>query len=190
MSGFFIYLPPWNIKGVPPVRVLDLLFMIKISIVGVFIVLLMSCSEDEIYKSTGKILDNTRELNDTEGPTVELHDPFKNKTYKKGGALPLNATFKDASGMKSCAVTIKYNDVAPQTQLKGISSLWAPAENGDVDNFIFGEGKEEVIIKAKLFDQNIDATCLAGIYIVTFNMEDKVGNTSQMTVNIVIVPGS
>jgi len=126
---------------------------------------------------------------DTEGPILDLSDeksdPFENRTYTRGGALPLNATFKDASGMKSCAVTITYNDVAPKTQLKGIGSPWTPAENEDVDNLSF-EGKKggETITKEQLFGQNIEAACLGGIYTITFDMEDMVGNKSQKKVNI------
>jgi len=123
---------------------------------------------------------------DTEGPTVELRDPFDNKTYTRGGALPLDATFKDASGMKSCVVTIEYNDVVSKTQLKGIGSPWTPAENGDVHNLTFKGEKVEVITEAKLFNQNIEAACLGGSYTVIFDMEDKIGKTSQKKVNIVI----
>ncbi len=127
------------------------------------------------------------ETPDTEGPTVELKDPFDNKTYYKGSALPLDVTFKDASGLKSCAVSIKYNDNAPKTQLKGIGSPWLPAENGNVDNLaIIGTKGGETITKAQLFGQNIEAACLGGSYTITFDMEDKVGNKSQKMVNIVI----
>jgi len=128
---------------------------------------------------------------DTDAPILDLskeeNNPFENRTYTKGGPLPLNATFKDESGMKSCAVSIVYNDATPKTQLKGIGSPWTPVENGDIDNLSF-EGKkgEETVTKEQLFGQNIEASCLSGIYTITFDMEDKVGNKSQKKVNIVI----
>lgn len=135
---------------------------------------LVSCGKDD-------------EKPDTDPPTVELRDPFENKTYNRGAALPLDVTFSDKSGMKSCVVSITYNDVAPATQLKGIGTPWAPAENNETDDLVIkGTKGGETVTKAKLFDQNIEAACLGGSYTITFDMEDNVGNKSQKTVTIVI----
>ncbi|MBI9060899.1 MAG: hypothetical protein JEZ14_02845 [Marinilabiliaceae bacterium] len=130
---------------------------------------------------------------DVEGPTVELRDPVEIKTYAKGGALPLDATFKDASGMKSCVVTIKYNDVATKTQLKGVGTAWTPAENNTKHIINFNGEKDLTIVLDEslpvsewLFGQRIEVGCLGGIYTVTFDMEDKIGKTSTKTVDIVI----
>jgi len=48
---------------------------------------------------------------------IELRDPIENKTYTRGGSLPLDATFKSGHGLKRCSITITYNDAGGQAHL-------------------------------------------------------------------------
>ncbi len=125
---------------------------------------------------------------DTTAPTVEFTKPNADGTtkYSRGSSMDLDAVFKDDRALKSCTITISYNAAAPSTALKGIGTPWTPAEDGSQHVISFNGETEKEEKVAMLFDQEIEAACLAGSYTLKFVMLDKTDNKSEKLVDITI----
>ncbi|TRX62248.1 DUF4625 domain-containing protein [Carboxylicivirga sp. M1479] len=133
------------------------------------------------------------EAPDTEGPTVEISKPQVMQQFARASGavdVPLTAVFKDNRALKACVITIEYvGPAVGKAHMKGLTDPWAPAYNNDKHEISLNGKKSQDVNEDQLFEQPVEAACLAGIYRLTFKMTDdsESGNETTETLDIELI---